>query len=264
MSDRKLENDVAVVTGSGRGIGREIAIAFAKEGAKLAVTARTETEIKKVAEEIQAVGGNAIAVKMDVCKEEDVNNMVKKVIDVFGRIDILVNNAGVVGGIGPVVKCPIEEWDRIFAVDIRGPFLCSKAVLPGMIKQKRGKIINVTTASELTTLGYPRRAVYLAAKSALNNFTMSLAKEVREFNINVNAFAPGSVLTKLWDDLVSTNTDPDGEDMSARIEVMKSRGIFNSPNEASRLALYLASHESDMLSGQILDVAVQIVPPGSK
>ncbi|MFC2016756.1 SDR family NAD(P)-dependent oxidoreductase [Chloroflexota bacterium] len=201
----KLANKVIIVTGSSRGIGKALAIAFSKEGAKVVVAARTEEEgksggsrtlpgtIHKTVEEIKAAGGTAIAVKTDVTNEELVNTMAHRTLEEFGRIDVLVNDAGV-DFHSLVIDTPLRRWELFWRVNVLGPILCSKAVLPTMMEQRSGSIINITSGSARTR--NPGGALYGMTKAALERFTFVLAEEVREYNIAVNALAPGPIKTE--------------------------------------------------------------------
>ena len=195
---------MAIVTGSSRGIGKAIALEFVREGANIVIVARSETEgklpgtIYKTAEEIEALGVQALAIKCDVSSEDDVNAMVSRTLNRFGRVDILVNNAAV-GYYMPLMETPLKHWDLVMRVNIRGPFLCIKAVAPRMIEQKGGSIINITsTAAEdifsiIERPGGERRlsgSLYGASKAALERITRGLAEELKGANIAVNALKP--------------------------------------------------------------------------
>ncbi len=197
----QLEGKVAIVTGASRGIGKGIAKALAAEGAKIVVAARTEAAgkvpgtIYETTEQIKALGTVALPVKCDVTVEEDVNNMVKKTVEQFGHIDILVNNAGGSFTYGPVAEYPTYRFDRLIAVNVRGPFLCCRAVLSVMVKQRSGNIINISSG---TASGhrYPGDSIYGMSKAALERFTLGLADEVKSYNIAVNAVQPGRIKTE--------------------------------------------------------------------
>jgi meso-butanediol dehydrogenase/(S,S)-butanediol dehydrogenase/diacetyl reductase len=207
----KLEGKVAIVTGSGRGIGRGIAFELAKEGADIAVVDTDRLDNKynqygstnvdgyqaalKVVDELKALGRRAIAIECDVTKGDQVNAMVKKTLGEFGKIDILVNNAGVIMA-GAVTDLAEEAWDLMLAVNAKGVYLCCKAVAPHMVQQKSGKIINI--ASQAGKRGYGFAAHYCASKFANVGFTQSLAMELAAHNINVNAICPGVVDTAMW------------------------------------------------------------------
>lgn len=196
----KLAGKVCIVTGASRGIGKAIAIGYAREGARVVVAARTEAEggklpgtIFKTLEEIKGVGGQGLAVRCDVSNEEDVAAMVRKTLDAFGRIDVMFNNAGI-NFLATVADIPVKRWDLVMRVNVRGPFLCCKAVLPTMKEQRSGSIINMS--SEGASSRRPDNFTYAMSKAALERFTYVLAEEVREYNIAVNALTPGRVRTE--------------------------------------------------------------------
>ena len=147
-----LDGKVSIITGGGRGMGSAIALRFAKEGAKVAVASRTEGDLEKVISEVEAVGGEAIGIPTDVSNEKDVKNLVDRTVERFGRIDILVNNAGIAGRVA-VIDMSLEGWNRMLAVNLTGTFLCSKAVLPHMMGQKYGKIINISSKDLVIDIG---------------------------------------------------------------------------------------------------------------
>ena len=191
----KLKDKVALITGGGRGIGKAVALDYAREGAKLAICARTASEIEETANEIKALGTDCLAVMCDVSLEEPVSNLVKKVQDSFGRIDVLINNAGVMIRPAPIAETEVKKWDYTMAVNLRGPFLVTKATLPLMMRQKSGAIINVS--SSIGRGAYANFAAYAASKWGIEGFTQTLAAEVRSYNIRVNSVEPGYVATKL-------------------------------------------------------------------
>ncbi len=203
----KLKDKVVIVTGASRGIGKAIAIDMAKEGAIVVVAARTEKEQEKLpgtiyatANEIQALGGKAVALKCNVGDEQSVQEMVNNTIKQFGTIDILVNNAAL-GYYVPFQETPIRHVDLLFRINVRGPFLCTQAVLPKMVEQKRGNIVNITSSAAEDVFSRvirkdderrPSGLLYGATKAALNRFTRGLAVEVAKYNIAVNAVAPSA------------------------------------------------------------------------
>ena len=191
----ELKDSVAVVTGSSRGLGKMLALALAREGAKVVVAARTETAgnlpgtIYATADAIRAAGGEALPVRCDVTSEESVADMVRTVLAAWGRIDVLVNNAGTAFP-RPVLETPLKRWELVLRVNVSGAFVCSKAVLPAMIERGRGSIINITSIDATATDSGFTGAAYGVSKAALDRFTRSLAGEVREHNIAVNALKP--------------------------------------------------------------------------
>lgn len=193
----KLEGKVAIVTGASRGIGKAIALGLAREGADVVVAARTESPeqhflpgtIHQTAEEIRALGRQALPVRVDVSDEESVAEMVRRTIETFGRIDILVNNAAV-AHYAPVAEIPSKKWDLVLKVNLRGTFLCSRAVLPIMMQQRRGSIVNISSKAADPNGPIYTGIAYCAAKAAIERFTNALAEEVLPYNIAVNAVKP--------------------------------------------------------------------------
>jgi citronellol/citronellal dehydrogenase len=206
----RLKGKVAIVTGSSRGLGKAIAAGFAREGAAVVIAARTQSEQKdlpgtifKTADEIEALGGAALAVACDVTDEASVNNMVEKTLEKFGRVDVLVNNAGI-AFYYPVMETPEKRWEIVMKVNLLGAFQCAKAVLPDMIKRESGSIINISSlaANERDEGTVPAGAAYAASKAGLDRFTLSLAAEAGRYNIAVNALKPHRVVDtdgmRLW------------------------------------------------------------------
>jgi len=189
----RLAGQTAVVTGGSRGIGRYICLALATEGADVAVVARTAAEAEKVAEEVQSMGARAVAIPADVGQPSQVEAMVEKALSAFGKIDILVNNAGT-WSFAPVTDTTLEDWNLMMAVNVTGTFLCCKAVVPRMVEQQSGLVINI--ASTLGRLGRPRTGAYSASKAAQIALTQSLAAEVAEHKVRVNAICPSGVDTQ--------------------------------------------------------------------
>jgi 3-oxoacyl-[acyl-carrier protein] reductase len=191
----RLGNKVALITGGGRGIGKAIALAYAREGAALALCARTGPELDKTCSEIRSLNAECATWTCDVSLEESVRELVANVTRKFSRIDVLVNNAGVMTRPMAITELDVKKWDYTIAVNLRGPFLVTRAVLPIMIKQKSGSVINVS--SMIGRSGYANFAAYAASKWGLEGFTQTLAMEVRSSSIRVNSVDPGYVATKL-------------------------------------------------------------------
>jgi NAD(P)-dependent dehydrogenase (short-subunit alcohol dehydrogenase family) len=191
----KLNDKVALITGGGRGIGKAIAVAYAREGAKLALCARTHQELEETVKEIQTLKAECKGWSCDVSLEEPVRDFVADVLKVFGRVDVLVNNAGVMTRPVPMTQLEVKKWDYTIAVNLRGPFLVTRNVLPLMIKQKSGSIINVSSA--IGRSAYPNFIAYATSKWGLEGFTQTLATEVGSYNIRANTVEPGYVATKL-------------------------------------------------------------------
>ena len=192
----KLKDRVAIVTGAGRGIGRAVALAFAREGASVALAARTASELDAVAAEIKSGAGRALAVPTNVTREESVAALVEKVLAGFKKVDVLVTAAGV-AAFAPLVDTKPEDWDRIMAVNLRGVFLACRAVLPPMMNQRRGTIINIVSVAARRAI--PGGAAYAASKHAVLGLSQVLAEEMRPHGVRVGALSPGAVDTALWD-----------------------------------------------------------------
>jgi citronellol/citronellal dehydrogenase len=191
----KLEGKTAIITGASRGIGKALALAFAKEGASVVIAARTEQEgklpgtIHQTADEIRSAGGKVLAVRCDVTNEEDVEAMIAKALDAFGRIDILVNNAAVAVR-SPLTEMTLKRWNLVMAVNMTGTFLCTKAVIPAMIKQGGGSIINTSSGVRESRSGAPSGMTYIVAKAAIEQFTYMASAELSRYNIAVNCYKP--------------------------------------------------------------------------
>lgn len=191
----KLKDKVALVTGGGRGIGRAIALAYAGEGAKVAICARTDSELRRAVEEVEKLGGECRGFICDVSLEESVGALASAVEKAFGGIDVLVNNAGVMTRPVPLAEFEVKKWDYTIAVNLRGSFLVTRAFLPGMIRRKRGSVINVS--SMIGRGAYANFSAYAASKWGIEGLTQTLATEVRSHGIRVNSVDPGYVATKI-------------------------------------------------------------------
>jgi len=241
----KLQNRVAIITGGGRGLGRSVALAFGKEGAKVVVAARTREEIEHVAEELRSLRKDAIAIPADVSSEDQVNQMVRKALEAYSTIDILVNNAGARGPIAPIHEISLAEWEQTVRVNLTAAFLCTKAVIPVMIKKKEGKIINVAT----TMTPRPNLTPYMVAKAGLIHLTKQLSRELKDYNIQVNAIHPGVMDTQMQEEIRKAGAKAIGTDMFERL---KEEGILHPPSEPAKLVLFLASRAADGITGEYL------------
>jgi 3-oxoacyl-[acyl-carrier protein] reductase len=238
-----LKGRVALVTGGNTGIGKAIVHAFAAEGAHVAVAyIAKEDEAASLVSELRTKGAQAIAVRCDITDEAQVEAMVARVVNEFGRLDILVNNAGIWTA-NTIAEMPVAEWDRMIAVHLRGHFLCTHFALPHMLKRGYGKIINM--ASQLGQIGRERAAHYSAAKAGVIGFTKALSREVGPLGIYVNAIAPGPIRT----DLVPF--DPDAPNGIPTEELLPLRRLGEVADVAST-AVFLASEQSNYYAGQTL------------
>ncbi|PIV12739.1 MAG: hypothetical protein COS47_00925 [Candidatus Nealsonbacteria bacterium CG03_land_8_20_14_0_80_36_12] len=239
-----LKNKVAIITGARRGMGRTHALTLAKAGAKVVVSDISLEDCQKVVKEIKKNRGEAVALKCDVSKKEEVEKMVKKTIAKFGKIDILVNNAGIYQ-FKPFLELSEEEWDRTLDINLKGYFLCSQAVAKEMAKQKPGGvIINIASvAMGQQGIGFPNIVHYCASKGGIVGMTEALAVELAPYNIRVNAVSPGMIETPMIDPITS---DPKiMEAMLARVPMHR----VGKPEEVSNLVLFLASDKSSYMTG---------------
>lgn len=238
-----LKGKVAIITGARRGMGRTHALALAKAGSKVVVADISQEDCQKVATDIEKNGGEAIAVKCDVSKKEEVDNMVQKTIEEFGRIDILVNNAGICQ-FKPFLELSEEEWDKTLDINLKGYFLCAQAVAKEMVKQKAGVIVNIASiAMGQVGVGFPAISHYCASKGGIVGMTEALALELAPYNIRVNAISPGAVDTPMVDPL---KVDP--KMMKATLSRVP-LGRMGKPEEVSNLVLFLASDASSYMTG---------------
>ena len=238
-----LKGKVAIITGARRGMGKAHALAFARAGTKVVVSDISLEDCQKVVEEIEREGGEAMAVKCDVSKKEEAEEMVKKTIEKFGKIDILVNNAGICQ-FKPFLELTEEDWNRTLDINLKGYFLCAQAVAKEMVKQKSGVIINIASvAMGQVGVGFPALVHYCASKGGVVAMTEALALELAPYNIRVNAISPGAIETPMIDPL---KADPKLiERVLARIPMHR----VGKPEEVSNLVLFLASDVSSYMTG---------------
>jgi NAD(P)-dependent dehydrogenase (short-subunit alcohol dehydrogenase family) len=240
----KLAGKVALVTGAGSGIGRAISIRFAREGALVAAASRTLGPVEETA---KLAGGETLALRADVSDEQDVQAMLAQTLARFGRIDILVNNAGI-GTTKSILECEPEEWDRVFAVNVRGVYLSTRAVLPGMLAHGEGVIINI--ASALGLVGVPKRAAYCASKGAVITLTKQVATEYAGQGVRCNCICPGTVDSPWVGRLLDQNDDP-----AAARQALEARHPLQrlaTTDEIAAAALYLASADAAFMTGSAL------------
>jgi NAD(P)-dependent dehydrogenase (short-subunit alcohol dehydrogenase family) len=251
----KLKDKVAIVTGSGRGIGRAIAIAFAQEGADLALAARTREQLETVSKVVEELGRRAITIPTDVSDRSSIRTMVDQVLKTFGTVDILVNNAGVGSSANPkpLVEYDDEFWDYSLAVNLTSAYICCKAVLPAMLKKKAGSIIN--TASVAGKIGLVHGCAYSATKHGLIGLTRSIALEVAIEGIRVNAICPGPVRTDMFLKRMKYDEDLQGASIEDQERSYTPMGRILDPMEIAPLAVYLASDDSGAMTGQAITIS---------
>lgn len=240
-----LRNKIALVTGSGRGLGAAMARGLAEYGASVVVADIDLEAAGSVAEDIKANQGTALAVQVDVTDAESVQTMADKIVGAFGKIDILVNNAGI-NRRNPCVQMSEQDWDSVINVNLKGTFLCTRAVGKVMLEQKHGKVINI--ASLLSTVAQPDRSPYAASKGGVVQFTKVLALEWAKSNISVNAIGPGYFMTELNTALMDNKEMYD--ELTSRIPM----GRWAQPEELIGALVFLSSDASDYITGQVVYV----------
>lgn len=239
----RLEDRVALVTGGGRGIGKAIALALAKEGADIVACDINLENLKEVAAEVEKMGRKILILKADVSKVSEVEEMVKKALDKFTKIDILVNNAGITRD-NLIVRMSEEEWDQVLDINLKGAFNCLKAVARPMMKQRSGRIINI--ASVVGMMGNPGQANYAASKAGIIGLTKSAAKELASRGINVNAIAPGFIKTAMTEAL----DDEIKERLTSQIPLKR----LGEVKDVANLVVFLASNDASYITGEVIKV----------
>ncbi len=241
----KLNGVSSVVTGGGRGIGRAISLTLAREGADVAIISlRDLASAEETAQEVRKFGRKALVLRADIADVNSVTLMINKVLEGFGKIDLLVNNAGLVGR-APLLQIPVETWDRVVAVNLRGVFLCSVTVAKEMIKQKKGNIINLAGASAHRC--YAFGGAFGPSKAAVISLTKQMAMEWAKYNIRVNGVSPGPIQTVETEEKLR---DKETQSRIAKIPL----GRVGKPEEVAQAVLYLASEDSSYMTGQMLIV----------
>ena len=252
----KLDGKVSIVTGGGRGIGRVISLRFASSGAAVVVSGTTKENLDAVAQEIRDKGGRAIAAVADVADEAAVERLVASTIDEFGRIDILINNAGIAGPTALATEVTREDWDRTLAINLTGAFLCAKHVLPHLIEQRSGRIINITSIAGLRA--YALRSPYSASKWAMIGLTRTLAEEAGRYDITVNAIAPGPVRGPRIESVIRNRA----AQLNRSFESVESDYVeptalkrMVEEDDIAAMALFLASEEGRNITGETLNIS---------
>ena len=243
-----LSGKAAIITGAGKGIGRGIARAYAAEGAKLVLVSRTLAQVEEAAEEARSAGAEASALAVDVSNPDDVRRMVDHTLELYSRVDVLVNNAAILGPVGPLHLNDAEHWAQAININVTGLMLCCHAVLPHMIEQGGGKIINLSGAGVIRAS--ETISAYGTSKAAVVRFTETLALEMLPHNVSVNALGPGQIDTELLDPMAGDDSLIEPV-MGAMVQRTKS-GKGASLEEAATLAVWLGSDASDGLSGRLI------------
>jgi 3-oxoacyl-[acyl-carrier protein] reductase len=239
-----LTGKVALVTGGSRGIGRAICLELAKQGAKVVVNyAGSQGAAEETVEGIKALGGEAIAVQGDVARYDDAEKLVLATLEAFGRIDILVNNAGITRD-NLLIRMKEDEWDAVINTNLKGVFNCTKAAARPMMKQRSGRIINIT--SVVGQIGNPGQANYVSAKAGVIGLTKSNAKELASRGITVNAVAPGYIETEMTEKL--------GDELKTKLFVSIPLGRMGQPEDIANIVSFLASDKASYITGQVINV----------
>lgn len=241
----RLINKVSLVTGAGKGIGRSIALTLANEGSSVIINDINLDDANAVAKEIIDLGGKSLSIKADVSQSREIKKMVLESIKNFGRIDILVNNAGI-QTIIPFLELSEEDWQRVIDVNLKGTFLCSQIVAKEMVKQGKGKIVNISSIHQ----SIPRfnKIHYDVSKAGIAMLTKDMALELSKYKINVNSVAPGAIITPMNKDIIESSVK------KAEIESKIPWKIMGKPEEVAQAVLYLVSDESDYVTGSSINV----------
>lgn len=242
----RLKDKVAVITGAASGMGKAMAILFAKEGAKVVAADLNEDGVNAVVKEIEANGGTAVGVGVNVSKEEDIVNMIDSAVEKFGTLDILINNAGIMDNFMPADKVTDEMWERVFAVNMLGVMRATRKALPIFLEKGKGVIVNTASAAGIT--GSRAGAAYTASKHAVVGYTKNVGFQYAEKGIRCNAIAPGGVNTNIG----TTMSEPDEFGMSRAMSGSENNPRNGEPEEIAEVALFLASDESSFVNGAVI------------
>lgn len=252
----KLKDKIAIVTGGAKGMGKEFSLAFAREGCHVVVCARNMTELEKVASEIRVMGRKVLALSVDVTKESSVEAAVKRTVDEFGRVDILANTAGVIGPIETMgTNVSASDFESVWRTNTLGTFLTNRAVLKVMIPQRDGRIVNIAGTSGLR--GYRMRVAYSSSKWGVIGITKTLALEVGQYNIRVNAICPGATMGDRMSTIVNEKARVRGvspEEVEKEYAQDMALKRWLKPTEQAAAAVFLASDDSSAITGQAIAV----------
>jgi len=239
----ELDGKIALVTGSSRGIGKEVAFTLATEGARVVICSRNLAQAQSVSQDIERRGGTSLAFEVDVANFNQVQLLIKKVIDFFGKIDILVNNAGITKD-AILLRLNEKDWNEVIQTNLSGTFNCTKIVAKHMVKQRYGKIVNIS--SVVGEMGNVGQCNYSASKAGIIGFSKSVARELAPVGINVNVVAPGYIQTDMTERLP--------EDVRERLKNMIPMQRFGTAKDVAEMVLFLVSHRSDYITGQVFNV----------
>lgn len=263
MTESRFKDQVAVVTGAGQGIGREIALTFARQGARVVLAARSAKLLEEVAGEVDEAGGSALVVPTDVSDVDSVQQLRERVLAEVGRVDVLVANAGIAGPTAPLWEISPEEWDESFAVNVRGVFLCCRAFLPGMLERRDGSVVVIGSMTGKRPLY--GRTPYAASKTALIGLVRTLASEVGPAGVRVNLISPGPVAGPRLDRVIANQAAAKGTTADAvRAELTSGSplGRFVETSDIADAVAFLASDQARSITGEDLNVSVGIVSYG--
>ncbi len=251
----KLQNKFVLITGGGTGIGRSIALLFARQGANVAVCGRKLAPLESVSGELNSLGRRVLTIQADIGSDSDVKSLMQQIDQTWGGLDILVNNASVIGQVGPVSQTDLQQWNDCLRINLTGTMLCCRESIPLMIRRGGGNIVNVS--SNVARRGFPNRAPYVCSKWAMLGLTQTLALELAEYNIRVNAICPGPVLTDRLDNSMRQMADTHGttqQHIHQQWMAQSPMKRFATEEECAKVSLFLACDDSSAMTGQALNV----------
>jgi NAD(P)-dependent dehydrogenase (short-subunit alcohol dehydrogenase family) len=252
----KLKDKVAVVTGGGRGIGKEIALALASEGAAVVVSGRQKDVLEQTVSQIEALGARGMLTVTDVSDESQIEEMIAAATKSFGKVDILVNNAGIAGPTAQVTNLSREDWDHVMAVNLTGAFLCARAVIPQMIERRSGKIVNISSVAG--KMAYALRSPYAASKWGMLGLSASLAQELGPYNIQVNAICPGPTSGERMEAVISGRARELGvsfEEIEKAYVAGTALKRMADPKHVAAAVVFFCSEEGNSITGEALEIS---------